>query len=187
MCQQDGLPKSQKKLWLIVLVLFMTTQWWLLHISYYNISLVVFLVGICNGLDDPWFEFLYGQENFFFFTASRPTPGSIQPSVQMGTWVFPGSSSWGMKLTTHLHPESTLGICGAVPPLPLYAFMTWTRTTLHLSLPLFLTNYFATNSNKTCTFSSSELLLMYLGRNVEIWKSEVFFPVDFFKIQNLRK
>jgi len=53
-------------------------------------------------------------------------------------------------------------------PLPLCAFMRWTRTTLHLSLPLFLSNYFATNSNKSCTFSSSELLLMYLGRNVEI-------------------
>jgi hypothetical protein len=77
-------------------------------------------------------------------------------------------NTWGMKL----HLEKTLGIRGAVPPFPLCAFMKWTRATLHLSLPLFLGNYFATNSNKSCTFSSSELLLMYLSRNVEIWKGD---------------
>ena len=54
-------------------------------------------------------------------------------------------------------------------PTPLCAIMTWARTTLPLVLPLFLTTYSATNSTKSCTFSSSELLLMYLGRNMEIF------------------
>jgi hypothetical protein len=65
---------------------------------------------------------------------------------------FPGVKRLGHESDHHLHLGSTLGIRGAVPPLLLCAFMTWTRTTLHLSLPLILTNYFAANSNKSCTF-----------------------------------
>jgi hypothetical protein len=168
----------------------MTNQWWPLHIRYHNISLVVFLVGIVTmqwaGRSVVWIPL---QKRKFLLLHNVQTDSGVHPAFySMGTCVLPGSGGRGMKLTTHLHLESTLGIRGAVPPLPLCAFMTWTRTTLHLSLPLFLTNYFAINSNKSCTFSSSELLLMYLGRNVEIRKSdEVFFFVDLFKIPNLRK
>ena len=32
-----------------------------------------------------------------------------------------------MKLITHLHLVPRLGMSGAVPLLPVYAFMTWTR------------------------------------------------------------
>jgi hypothetical protein len=35
-----------------------------------------------------------------------------------------------MKLSAHLRLVQMLRICGAVPPLPLYAFMTWTETTV---------------------------------------------------------
>ena len=35
-----------------------------------------------------------------------------------------------MKLSAPLHLVQMLRICGAVPLLPLYAFMTWTGTTV---------------------------------------------------------
>jgi hypothetical protein len=35
-----------------------------------------------------------------------------------------------MKLTTDLHVVPRLRMNGAVPPLPFYAFMSWTGTTL---------------------------------------------------------
>jgi len=168
----------------------MTTQWWSLHVSYHKISLVVFLVGIVTM---QWagrsVVRIPLQTRKFLLLHNIQSDSGVHPAFHsMGTWVFPGSSGWGMKLTTHLQQESTLRIRGAVPPLTLCAFMTWTRTTLHLPLPIFLINYFATNSNKSCPFSSSKILLMYLGQNVEIWKGdEVLFPVDLFKILNLRK
>jgi len=39
---------------------------------------------------------------------------------------FPREQSGrGVKLTTHLHQVRRLRMCGAIPPLPQYAFMTW--------------------------------------------------------------
>jgi hypothetical protein len=178
MCQEAGLPKSQKKLWLIISVLFMTTQWWLLHISYHNIGLVVFLAGKVTmqwaGRSVVWIPL---QKRKFLLLHNVQTDSGVHPAFHsMGTWVFLGSSGWGMKLTTHLHLESTLRIRGDVPPLTICAFTTWTRTTLHLSLPLFLTNYFATNSNKSCTFSSSEIadVLRPKCRDKKRWWSFLF-------------
>jgi len=152
----------------------MTTQWWPLHISYHNISLVAFLVGTATtqwaGRSVVWIPL---RTRKFLLLHNVQTDSGVHPAFySVGTWVFPGSRGWGMKLTTRLHLESTLGIHVAVPSLPECAFMTWTRTTLDLSLLLLLTNYFATNYNKSCTLSSSELLLMYLGRNAEIWKGD---------------
>jgi hypothetical protein len=43
-----------------------------------------------------------------------------------------GKSSWGVKLTTYLHLVPRLRMCGAIPLLPLYAFMLWKRTILHV-------------------------------------------------------
>jgi len=40
----------------------------------------------------------------------------------------------GTKLTTRLHLVSRFRMNGAIPLLPLYAFMTWTATTLPLTL-----------------------------------------------------
>jgi hypothetical protein len=37
-----------------------------------------------------------------------------------------------VKLTTHLHGGSNLRTSGAMPSLPLYAFMAWKGTTLRL-------------------------------------------------------
>lgn len=39
-------------------------------------------------------------------------------------------SGLNMKLSAHLHLVQMLKVCGAVPPLPLYAFMTWTGITV---------------------------------------------------------
>jgi len=41
----------------------------------------------------------------------------------------------GMLLTTHLHLAPTLRMCGAIPLVPLYALMAWTRTNLLLPYP----------------------------------------------------
>ena len=40
----------------------------------------------------------------------------------------------GTRLSTLLHPMSRFRMNGSIPPLPLYAFMTWTVTTLPLTL-----------------------------------------------------
>lgn len=45
-----------------------------------------------------------------------------------------GLSSWGMKLTTHLHLVPRLRISGATLLLPLYAFLAWTGKTLFIYL-----------------------------------------------------
>jgi len=36
-----------------------------------------------------------------------------------------GYSSWGVKLTTHLHLVWSSRMCGAIPPLHQYGFMEW--------------------------------------------------------------
>jgi hypothetical protein len=64
-----------------------------------------------------------GEEKIPSSTASRLALGPTQPPTQ---WV-PGSLSlgvkWpGVKLTAHLHLVQR---CGAVPPVPQYAFMAW--------------------------------------------------------------
>jgi hypothetical protein len=42
-----------------------------------------------------------------------------------------GQSNWGVTLTTELHLVPRLIKHGAIPLLPLCAFMAWTRTFLH--------------------------------------------------------
>jgi hypothetical protein len=42
---------------------------------------------------------------------------------------FRGSTGRGVKLTTQLHPVPRLRMSGAVPLLPLYALLAWSRTT----------------------------------------------------------
>jgi len=47
-----------------------------------------------------------------------------------------GYGGRGMTLTTHLHLAPKLRMSGAMPLLPLYAFVTWTVNTLPFLLPL---------------------------------------------------
>jgi hypothetical protein len=39
-----------------------------------------------------------------------------------------------MNLTTHIHLVLRLRMSGVIPLLPLYAFMVWTGTNVHISL-----------------------------------------------------
>lgn len=49
----------------------------------------------------------------------------------VGTAVLsPGYCGRGVKLITHLRLAEKLRMCGAVPQLPVYDFMTWTGKTL---------------------------------------------------------
>jgi hypothetical protein len=80
--------------------------------------------------------------NFLFTTTSTLALGPTQPPIQ---WV-PEALSLGqvMKLTTHLHLAPRSRICGAIPPLPQYAFIAWCsvkaqgRLYLYLSPPNYL-------------------------------------------------
>lgn len=67
--------------------------------------------------------------------------GSTGPPTQWGTsdlsW---GLSAQGVKLITHLHLVLRLRVSGALPLLPLYAFMTQTRTTLPFTFTDLLLN-----------------------------------------------
>lgn len=66
--------------------------------------------------------------------------GPIQPLLHWVLGFFLQSRMvGGTKLTTRLHLVSRFRMNGAIPPLPLYAFMTWTMTTLTLPLTLFQT------------------------------------------------
>jgi hypothetical protein len=57
---------------------------------------------------------------------SIPTLEPTQRPVSVGTGFFLGSSGWGVKITTLLDLGPRLRMSGAIPLLPLYAFMTWT-------------------------------------------------------------
>jgi hypothetical protein len=54
---------------------------------------------------------------------------------------FPGSKvAWGVRITTHLHLVPRSRVCGAVPPLPLNAFMTLYSIKAQRQLYLYLSN-----------------------------------------------
>jgi len=93
-----------------------------------------------------WSLVLCRWKNFFFSRISRLALG---PTRSPGPWVarlFPQEySSQGMKVTTHLPMLLRLWMSGAVPLLPLYAFMVWTWTTAHLHVPFYICTF-------TCAF-----------------------------------
>jgi len=65
---------------------------------------------------------------------SRTAMGSTQLAVQSVPAFCTGVKTDGVKLTAHLHLVPRLRMSGAVPLLPLHAFMVWTRITLPLIL-----------------------------------------------------
>lgn len=65
-----------------------------------------------------WPERLWGPCSFLF-------------NVSWG--YFPWVKRQDMKLTTGFQLEPRLGMCGTITQIPVYAFMTWTKTTLHWS------------------------------------------------------
>jgi hypothetical protein len=78
-----------------------------------------------------------------FFSSLKPLDRLWEhtASYSIGAEVLSqGYSSRGVKLTSHCHLVRRLRMDGTESLLPLYAFTTWTRTTLPLLLPL-LKNY----------------------------------------------
>jgi hypothetical protein len=55
-----------------------------------------------------------------------------------------GVNGQGMKLITYVHPLLRLGMRGAIPLLPLYAFMVWTGHFLFLHDPIWLGKWLPT-------------------------------------------
>jgi hypothetical protein len=74
---------------------------------------------------------LVGKRVFLLFKTFWPALGPTQPPTQLVPGFFPR----GAKLTTHLDLVLRLRMSGAVPHLPLYAFMAWTGKNLPF-LPL---------------------------------------------------
>ena len=75
-------------------------------------------------------------KGFFFSKTSRPALGHTESQIQVGVVSFlPGGitvGAWIWPLSLHLVPR--LRMSGAVPPLPLNAFMACTGTALSLSV-----------------------------------------------------
>ena len=74
-----------------------------------------------------------GRGEKYFFSPNHPFQLWGSPSLifSMCQQPFPqGSNSWGMKLATHLPIVPSLRMSGAIPMLPLFAFMSW-KGTLH--------------------------------------------------------
>ena len=80
---------------------------------------------LCYGLHDLGFDYWLGQEIFLFPKRSRPVVWRIQPPFNWYQGSFPGGQS-----ISDFHLMMRLRINGAVPLLPLYAFMAQTKITL---------------------------------------------------------
>jgi hypothetical protein len=93
-------------------------------------------------MDDSGFEFRQGQEIFLLSIPSTPAPGAHQTSYPKYTVV---KAAGAVKLTAEIYLSPRLRLSGAIPPLPLYIFVVWTRATATL-VKLNLTNLIRSNS-----------------------------------------
>jgi hypothetical protein len=80
------------------------------------------------GPDDLVFESRQRQQVLLFSKTSRPALGTTQPPSKRAPRYFPGIN-WPGHEVGHLHLVLTLRLSGAIPLLPLHAFMTWTGAT----------------------------------------------------------
>jgi hypothetical protein len=77
-----------------------------------------------DGSDDTGFESHLGKDIFLFPKTFRHSPGPTPATSTMDTRVIShGKSGRSVKLTNHLHPRPRLKMSGAIPLLPLYAFL----------------------------------------------------------------
>jgi hypothetical protein len=75
-----------------------------------------------------------GNSKGFFFSPKHSDrlwglPAYHPKGTAVQSW---DTSGRGVKLTTHLHLVPRLRVSGAIPLLPLYAFMPWTCKTTYL-------------------------------------------------------
>ena len=82
------------------------------------------------GLEDTRFNCWQGKEIFLFSKMSSLARRPTEPTIQGYRALSPGLISQGMNLTTHLHQAQRLRMSGAIPHLPLCAFMTSAGTNL---------------------------------------------------------
>ena len=72
-----------------------------------------------------------GERDISLLQIIQTGSGAHLAFCSMGTGFLPrGQSRRGGRLTTHIHLVPRLRMSGAVPLLPLYAFMAWTGKTL---------------------------------------------------------
>ena len=88
-------------------------------------------VSIWTGLRPGWsgVRIPLGGKDFYLLQNVLTVSGAHPASYSVGTGVLSqGSSSRGVNLITYLHSVSRLRVNGAIPPVPLYAYMPWTVT-----------------------------------------------------------
>jgi hypothetical protein len=97
-------------------------------------------IALGYGLDDRGFESRRVLGIFLFTTASRPALGSTQSPIQ---WI-PEAISLGLKRPGREaghSPQSSaevINVCGAISPLPPYAFVAWCSVKAQRKLYLYM-------------------------------------------------
>jgi hypothetical protein len=71
-------------------------------------------------------------EEIFLSKNVLTDPGAQPVSNSMVTGLFPGGKVAGACNWTRLHLAPMLRMSGAIPRLPLYVVMAWTRTTVFI-------------------------------------------------------
>jgi hypothetical protein len=86
-------------------------------------------------------------------------------------------SSWDMMLTTRQHLQSWLRVSGALPLIPLYAFVILTKTSPHSSQLHVLGLAVIFNVTDSRLLSQFHWLVYgcFIGHN-ELYKISLFFP-----------
>jgi hypothetical protein len=84
------------------------------------------------GLEDTRFSSRQGKEILLFSKMSSLALRPTKPSIQGYRALSPGLISQDVNLTTHLQQAPRLRMSGAIPHLPLCAFMTSAGTNLLL-------------------------------------------------------
>jgi hypothetical protein len=78
---------------------------------------------------------------FSFLNCPDQLWGPMQSPIQQVLGSFPGVSSQGMMLTTHLQIVLRLSMSGAIPLLPVCAFMAWRGATSQFPYFAFIYNF----------------------------------------------
>jgi hypothetical protein len=144
-------------------------------------------IALGYGLDDRGsrVRFPAGAGNFSLHHRVQNGSGAHRASYAIGTrGSFPGGEGvGGVKLTIHLHLVPRSRVRGAIPPLPLYAFMVW--CSLKAQGQLYFLPSYTGKCNDTLSavlfvnFRNSLLFAVCSKCTVETWNCNVliFLPV----------